>query len=517
MSEPPTQAVVLLCGSQILLKSLFDKDSDRKQAGRFVISGKELHGEITLDGPKTSLYVHDKETFNLRKLLPDESITGILHDLTKVSLFDCLVPALPGHVSRGGDQYFFTNIFPHYILHGDCHLTPTEKTITEVSFVMDDASTLFYDFGAFDHVTDSQPFIEQLIRANGIDERVKPGPNPQILYFTGKHEIFSVDTVVGRIFGSHNPKLKPWGGPNGVGLQSVISVTTAFKEKMRFQDAMRQSYILLLYLGLLVGRPQNVANLCIGVKADDADMPVYLDVIQSMPFHRNSTQEGEPPHPGDVLLDAIQKPEEFLQVTANWVARMDEWNDARTRFFSSFREQRHYTIERLVGSANMFDILPRSAVPVSIELSKELEAARDSAKDSFYTLPNTPERASVLSALGRLGKANLKQKVRHRLKMLTDLLPNVFPDIIMVCDEAVNCRNHYVHGGEAPFDYSNNFDAVIFFIDTLEFVFAVSDLIEAGWDIKSWMEGHIKYSHPFGRYRLGYSHYLKFLKFHLGK
>ena len=499
------------------MKSLFDKDSDRKQAGRFVISGKELHGEITLDGPKTSLYVHDKETFNLRKLLPDEGITGILHDLTKVSLFDCLLPAVPGHISRGEEQYFFTNIFPHYILHGDCHLTPIEKTISEVSFVIDDASTLFYDFDAFAHLTDARPFIEQLIRANAVEDRVKPGPNPQILYFTGKHEICSVDTVVGTISISHNLKLNPWGGPKGVGLQNVISVTTAFKEEMRFHDAMRQSYILRLYLGLLVGRPQNVVNLRIGVKADDADAPIYLDVIQSVPFHRNPTQEGEPPHPGDVLLDAITKPEEFSQVTANWIARMEEWNDARMRFFNSFKEQRNYTIERMVSSANMFDILPKSAVPFSIELSKDLEAARDSARDSFYALPNTPERASVLSALGWIGRASLKQKVRHRLKTLTDLLPNVFPDILMVCDEAVNCRNHYVHGGEAPFDYSNNFDAVIFFIDTLEFVFAVSDLIEAGWDIKSWMDGHIKYSHPFGRYRLGYSRYLQHLKFHLGK
>jgi hypothetical protein len=100
---------------------------------------------------------------------------------------------------------------------------------------------------------------------------------------------------------------------------------------------------------------------------------------------------------------------------------------------------------------------------------------------------------------------------------LTDLLPDAFPDIILVCDEAVNCRNHYVHGGEAPFDYSNEFDAVILFTDTLEFVFAASDLIEAGWDIKSWMEGHIKYHHPFGRYRQGYSLYLQHLKFNLGK
>lgn len=497
-----------------MFKSFFDKDSDRKQPGRFVISDKELHGEITLDGPKTSLYLHDKEHFSLKKL-PEETITGVLHDLSKVSLFDCIPSTGTGHVRHGEDRYFFAKVFPHYIVHGDCHITPTDKIITEVSFVMDDASTLFYDFGAFGHVIDARPFIQELIRADGLDDRVNAGPNPQILYFTGQHEIFSVDTVIGKIFGSHNLKINPW-GPDGVSLLNAISVTIAFKEDVWFHEAMHQAYVLLLYLGLLVGRPQNTVSLRIRVR-NDSEFPVYLDVIQSIPFHRNQDDAYEKPHPGDIALNVIKKPEEFSQVTANWIARTKDWNDARMRFFSSFKEQRNYTIDRLIGSANMFDILPKSALAADIELPNELVAARDAARNSFLTLPKSPERDSVLSVLGRIGKASLKHKVRYRLKKLTDLLPDAFPGIDMVCDEAVNCRNHYVHGGQAPFDYSKEFDAVVFFIDTLEFIFATSDLIESGWDIKDWMEGHFKHHHPFGRFRQGYPHYLQHLKFHLGK
>jgi hypothetical protein len=383
--------------------------------------------------------------------------------------------------------------------------------------MMDDASTLFYDFAAFGHVSNASPHIEQLIQADGLAGRVKPGPYPQILYFTGQHEIFSVETEIGRIFGSHNLKMNPWGGPDGVSLLSAISTTIAFKEDVWFRDAIRQAYILLLYFGLLVGRPQNIVNLRIRVR-DDSDIPVCLDVIQSMPFHLNDDlAHNEKPHPGDILIDAITKPEEFSQVTANWIARNKEWNDARQRFFTLFREQRHYSIDRLIGSANMFDILPKAAVPATVELSHDLETARDIARNSFQPLPKSPERDSILSALGRLGKANLKQKVRHRLKQLTDLLPTAFPEIEMVCDEAVNCRNHYVHGGEAPFEYSNDSSAIYFFTDTLEFVFAASDLIESGWDIKKWVDGHFKHTHPFGQYREGYVHHLRELKFHLGK
>jgi hypothetical protein len=438
-----------------------------------------------------------------------------LHDLSKVSLFDCIPRGITGHAQRDGNRYFFAKVLPHYIIHGDRHLTPTEKTITEVSFIMDDASMLFYDFDAFGYVLNAQPFIEQLINADGLEDRVKPGPNPQILYFTGHHEIFSVDTEIGRIFGSHNLKIKP-GGPEGASFLNAISTTIAFKEDVRFGEAMQQAYILILYLGLLVGRPQNTVSLRIRVR-NDSEYPVYLDVIQSFPFHRTQEFAYENPHPGDILINVIRKPDEFSTVTADWITRQKEWNDARMRFFNSFKEQRNYTIDRLIGSANMFDILPKSAIPANVELSKDLEAERVNAQNSFRRLSQSPERDSVLSVLGRIEKPNLKQKVRYRLKKITELLPDAFPEIAMVCDEAVNCRNHYVHGSEAPFEYSKDFDAVPFFTDTLEFVFAASDLVESGWDIKDWMEGHMKLHHPFGRYRQGYSHYLHNLNFMLGK
>ena len=82
----------------------------------------------------------------------------------------------------------------------------------------------------------------------------------------------------------------------------------------------------------------------------------------------------------------------------------------------------------------------------------------------------------------------------------------------MVTDQAVNCRNHYVHGSEPKFDYINNFDAVILFTDTLEFVFAASDLIDSGWDVKTWCQSGTIMSHPFSQYRVTYADRLKNLK-----
>jgi hypothetical protein len=168
---------------------------------------------------------------------------------------------------------------------------------------------------------------------------------------------------------------------------------------------------------MLVGRPQNLSSLSLRVKSD-ADGPVILKIYWSLPARRDSSKEGRKPHPGDVLLQGANEPEQFSNVMARWLDRQQSWHAARMRFDTSFAEQRHYDINRLIGAANMFDILPSSAVPGDVSLTDELKAAKDCSQRMFKTLPPSPEQESVLSALGRVGKSSLKRKIRHRAQIL---------------------------------------------------------------------------------------------------
>jgi hypothetical protein len=52
----------------------------------------------------------------------------------------------------------------------------------------------------------------------------------------------------------------------------------------------------------------------------------------------------------------------------------------------------------------------------------------------------------------------------------------------------------------------------MFFTDTLEFVFATSELIEAGWDIEAWYKPGTTMSHLFAGYRINYAENLANLK-----
>lgn len=486
-----------------------DELDQSKRAGIFTISpGKDIYGELTFAGPNTSLYLRDNEYFDTRAI-PGQCLKGTLHDLTKVTLLHCITTSGTGFATRGKERYCFATIFPHYVLHGDHQITHDEKTISEVHFVMDDASVLFYDFDAFGSLIDARPYIEQIVRANRLEREIPIGPDPEILYFTGKHKVFSADTVLGRVSASHNPT-HTLGGPDGVHLKNTIFTTIVFKEACTFDETIAHTLTLLRYLEVLVGRPQNLLRLNLRVKSDD-ERPIVLKVYWSMPPKRNLSNDERRPHPADVLVDAVKQPDTFARILSNWLDRHQAWHDARLRFSNSFAQQ-EYSIDRLIGSANMFDILPSSAVPPDVPVSKELRSAKERYSKIFKELPKSPERDSVLSALGRIGKSTLKNKLRYRGKFLVDTVGERFPDLFTVTDEAVNCRNHYVHGGEPIFDYSNEFDVVIFFTDTLEFVFAASDLIEAGWDVRVWSEIPTSMSHPFGRYRVSYAENLRKLQ-----
>lgn len=256
-----------------------------------------------------------------------------------------------------------------------------------------------------------------------------------------------------------------------------------------------------------------LSNIKINI-SDDENTPNYLSVYWSLSSGhvQKSKQNSRKPHPSDVLVDPINRPEEFSAVLINWLLKNEDRREARFRFSNSFNRGNVYDIDRLVGAANMFDILPCSAVPKPVELSDELIDAKDQCCTLFKALPDSPERSSILGALGRLGHSALKHKIHHRAKYIINADKEKFQHLHLVIDEAVNCRNHYVHGSKSKIDYSKNPELTWFYVDTLEFIFAISELIECGWDMQFWVAKGRALSHPFGFYLEQYPNKIRELK-----
>jgi hypothetical protein len=503
--------------------------SDRqhiRQIGSFSVSpNKSVHGDLRIDGPRTLLSIHGRgadrfpHQYYDELIPPNGYIPGILNDASRVSLLECIrLRSVAGGV--GDDGFTSADIFPNYVLRGNRHLGPTERLISSAELVLDDASALFYDFHAFGQLHDAHPFIKQITQAQsdfiatmrpGEELAIETGPNPLIFYYTGKYEIFTSDTSIGRVSAHHRPTYT-LGGPSGVGVTNAIPLRVDYSEPVFFKIVMQDVAALLRFFETVAGRRQEVREFLIDVQNEDGGSS-GLQVHWSHAPNRGGAEVDErKPNPGDILLSAVEDPAAFSSVLANWMRHDDLRREARQRFSNCFANQSTYSHDRLIGAANMFDILPSEAVPQDVELSPELREAKEAAQLIFERLSQSIERDSVLSSLGRLGKSGLKRKIRFRAERIIGAQCDRFPDLFLVTDEAVNCRNHFVHGSRASFDYAEHFDLVCFFTDTLEFVFAASDLIDSGWDICAWTRHGTTMSHPFGGFLVNYTGGLRRLK-----
>lgn len=485
-----------------------------KHSGKFVIEGKALDGELTFAGNETKLYVHSPDFFR-PDANEDRCVQGKLHDLTSVSLMDCLAGGVPGSTWSTEGKFHSAEIQPHYVLHGRRHLRPNDKLVQEISFKLSDATAIFQDYDAFaTAITPTQAQIRSLTKdmAKVAKRKIPIGPRPQIAYFTGKSRIFRVKTVYGTVFTSHSPSYSA-GGPEGVHIDNHIWTGIRFEKPVVFDTAIKSIFPVLQFMQIIAGRRQEVSHVSLLLKEKDP-VKKRLSVYWCMPPKRPAeARRSRTPHVVDLPIDAIRESKLFESVLKGYLARHDDWRAARWRFSDGFAKEQWFDLDRLVGGANMFDLLPSSAVPRSVTLTPKLQSARNDSKALFEALPQSPERDSVLGALGRLKKPNLKRKIAHRAAPVVAALGTRLPHLLDVLDLAVDARNYFVHGGPTKLDFTGALQPSLHFLtEALEFTFALSDLHEAGWPIGNILRNGTVQSHPFGMFLASYDGELGLLK-----
>ena len=470
-----------------------------KLGGRFDVGeDRSILGELSICGTDTSLYLHDTDFFHVEDTRA-ECIRGLLHDRTKVTLLGNSVRSSMGSATRHDESFHFEEITPAYIVSGSRYLSADVPEITKVTFHVDDAEEIFYDFDAMGHVINPRPLIKAVVAANEkhINRKIPIGPSPDIAYFAGRTELANVETVFGCVRVFHRPTPSHPLSTREVGMRNWTLVEISFTEPRLLPETLDAVLSLLRFLGVLGGRPQNIDGIWLDTIGKERTPP--LDLYWTHPPRRPDTWEERSPHPTEILIPVVDEPEHFATVMQRWLAADPERLDARVRFASGFEQQRSFSIDRLVGAANMFDILPDDAFAAVEPLAADVLEAKAIARTAFLALQDSPERASILNALGRLGRATLRSKVRHRAALVSDALREPLTDLDLVTDEAVRCRNHYVHGSPGSFDYAENGSIVTFLTSALEFLFAASDLVDAGWDIAAWRNRGSVLAHPFNR------------------
>ena len=481
---------------------------ENAENGFFLVSPEcELIGALTLNEQDTSLYLWQKSDTEL-ELSDRKIITGFLHNQKRVTLIDNTLISQSISVGRHG----FTSqhkYFPSIVIVGERFYDASREKVSEISFVVDDAQAIFYDRSVFRTMTLNSEGIERLKSSNLFSDTSFEENSAILAYFTGKFENFSAETCIGKVSAQNSVRYSV-GGSEGVNIKNKIVMHVEFFEPVELDKIGDTIDKIVRLIEIISGRPQKFSEVRIidrrgnGIRTCD----VYLNLFPQRMDRTNSNDL----HPSSVLINAVQDPIEFEHVIQDWLARDQSWSTARYRFSGGWREEGNYNPDRLVGAANMFDLLPVEATGEARRLPSDLEDAVNKCVILLEELPNSFKRNEILRALGRAKKQILKEKIRYRSACLVDRIGNHIPEIGRVTDTAVDLRNIYVHGpGSAKKrDVLPKFQ--IFLTDTLGFVFAASDLVESGWDISAWASKPKGYGHPFARYLHDYGEKLSSLE-----
>lgn len=457
----------------------------------------QVYGSMHLNGETTALRMVTETSYTL----PERATLHGTDGGKKISCIDC--GSSNGiFLTQGSGVKHRLEVFPAYVIKGPVHLHPKEKTVKKIFFSISDVDTLFYDQGSMRTMRIDKEQLSAFL--GGLTPPVstdKLGELALISYFLGQQKILSVRTCVGHLTAFHAPSFNLGYGP----FKSRTKLALEFFEALEFESAIRSLLALRRFFSCIAGRPQQLYDVTLEVQSEQSPQQNWqLELFWTMApvgVQRVGREDDGALSVHDLPLDACKRPEEFSMVMQDWLDRDVDWRIPRVRYMSSSEKERLFDVDRLVSAANMFDILPKSALPSVEPMSPELVSAKEAARKIFKELPDCIAKNSVLNALGRLNQPSLPTKVMARSAVVLRQIGGKLDDLDHVLKIAVQCRNHFVHGSD--FDYEAAEDFVPFLTKTLEFVFVVSDLIEAGWNAGRWASSPMT-SHAFSRFLAEY-------------
>lgn len=443
-----------------------------------------------------------------------ESLFGTFSNGRRASLLDCICVGVT-QVGLGERYTSSTQIGPNLMIVGDRWVASTDHVVREIEFSTDGIQGLSgfrNDFGSIvvtgddlrDILAKDAERMAAIAKKNGwdpvVNRAVEIGKRPVIQYYSDNFSILEVEFESGRVEIS-NRVSRSSKGSEGTTMSNQIKLTIKFHEPRTVREALRSVHAAKKFFDLCIGRNQRYKDIVISLVDSDENF-VRLDVHWSR-VNEKAARGRENPHGTDVVADFGKRRVEFEVLLPNWMNTWSSMGTSRNRFAQSYGSN-SFGPDRIVRAANMYDLLPADYAPKKRNLDDCTVETISVLKRTARALPKGVAREELLGAIGRIGNASLKDKTRHRAAILKNATGKKFDEIDFVLFQAVDCRNHYVHGGDPKFDYEANFAAFAFMTETLEFVFATSDLIQIGWDIQGWRGNSFTAGHSMAHYWIHY-------------
>ena len=445
-----------------------DITEDSHLHGKFCVPpDQQAHGALTLAGRKSQLQLWSESPFDIST---NTTITGVLDDLTKISLIGCNVRS-GGYVGKGDQIRYRYLVSPQCVLFGSRHISDDEGVVHEISFVLEHAVALFYDSDAYGTIFYNTAVTATVANIDNPESLIEIEDPNWISYYTGKKSVFTSDTVIGRVSANHTPVFTI-GNDHDHGLEKVTELSIKFDEPLPVIESLHRMGRVLQFFDLVVGYTQNVLSISVHTGFDDPSDSFELYAIGYAGRHstREESESGSILRT-TVLIHPVDDSTEFANILRAWLDRDAEWHTARIRLAHDWGK-RFYRYNRIIAAANVFDLLPNSVYGEKPSLTSELSAAVDASRKIIRSLPQSEERDDILGYLGRVGGWRLKRKIGYRTKNVCDSIGQLLPEFETVIYEAVNLRNHYVHGTPSRIRSDQRLLLLQFLTDSLEFIFS---------------------------------------------
>ena len=443
-------------------RGVFSVGDERSVAGELILRRKS--------SKKSKLRLWDTSPFDVS---PNKTIHGIVSDGSgskAVSVFHGLVVRWTDGFGRSlhtKDVIFST------VTMGAERLELHEKIIRSAGFAFDEIKTAFRNTEAFSVIFGPDSDLREQVERS---TKRKLREDAVVAYFNGdQRDLNILDTALGDI------EINARGvtghlGPDGIPLrQDGPYMLLKFSSPLDLGEARRRVFIFRCFVGLLIGYVPALTDFYVRLSPTD-ELPDYGHKIQVYSHH--STNKIPKRSLQSALLD-FKNEMEFTEVTKKWLMRNQEKerHDANLRFLAHFGATK-YNEDRLISGVNMFDLLPQG--------------------DKLYA--NGKEMRDI------------KNVIKRKAEPIVDTLgENMLPSLDEIIEHAVDGRNHYVHGNAAKLDFRRG-RILIFLINTLEFVFGVSEMLECGWDMRWWLTQARGQDHTFGDYLRSYRELLQEVK-----
>jgi ApeA N-terminal domain 1 len=452
------------------------EEREDQYVAEFRIQGRRMSGLVRLKGSESRLELYSDQPIHIPA--PQmRTIRGLARTGERITVCDAVGAEIGGGRSYYDRTQYFADLFAHFVAVGPRHLDTDRRVISEIHFTTTEATSLFYDHGAFGIAKVKN--VRRLMPAWARKDR-REIRSSQLFYYADRGPIFAVKTRAIE-FEAFNGISYRMPSPRGISLTNELRIALKFKRPVKLSDAIKAIFEFRAFCEIVSHSKHCIRNIMVRhTRAEERE-----SLIRLYPADEEAPGDDQTDF-RDNLVSAGMNRKEFEQVLGTWMERQQSHVDARLRIVQGIRQGRLYTVDRLVGAANAFDLLPGAlyAKPkVPADVRKILADLTSKAK----TL-KPPYRDQILSNLNRVKSLTLRQKIESRFRSLPLSLRKRLPEMEFLIDHCVRIRNYYVHGSKPKLPLAAIRDFLFLFTDTLEFIFATSELAECGWNVNRWMK-----------------------------